>query len=302
MKRFFCILMVLLTVFISPVIADEWTVNNEWLVIEELTPNPIFVDRGDWLVEAFAFLNADNPLITRFNERNGNGQDAFSPYKYGLPYIWGGSKLSGDIFKTRYVSSESNDYKFKRAYLEGFDCAGYLKFIHRMVTGEKDGLPAISKMLNRTKQHVNIDGIHPSELYKVLQIGDMFPCASKSGRHVMMYIGTLHDYGYTAEDLPFLAEYLTYPLVIHCGDNNFQREWITTFIEEANLAEYNKVKQVYPPSGGVMVSILGVPEEAATKMEPMFNGSRDVYSFDLNGYELTIYPFFTKDKLAVFRP
>jgi len=269
--------------------------------------NPRFIEKGGLLREAFAFLNANNPLITRFNSRNGNGDKAYSPYPYGLPYLWAGKNIKGDQLRVVFIpeySGESKEYKFGRAYLEGFDCSGYVSHIYKTLTGRKDFIPGISQMLSRRHQHVSVSG-SPRYFYESLQIGDLFVCSDREGgssNHVLMYIGTLSDYGYTAELVPSLARYLTYPLVIHCSSNNFQRAWFSRYIALNQIAKRKNVRDVWPPCGGVMVSLIGVPYAAATKVEPLYNNSRDVYSFDLEGYELTIYPLYEKKEYAVYRP
>jgi len=274
---------------------------------EKSEVNPLFTGiTGDILCAAFSYLNTDNPLIKRFNERNGDNIKAYSNYQYGLPYLWTGSGklLQGDPLRVVYLyASVSNDYRHGVPYLPGVDCIGFVRVVYEKISGRKNGdIPSISQMLDRTQDHVNLS-VDPSELYRFLKIGDVFACASKNGRHVLMYIGTLRDYGYSQRDLPYLAPYLTYPLVIHCGDNNFQRDEYARFIADNQLNEYNgfKKSRIGLPSGGVCLSIIGVPESAATKSEPLFNGTRIIYSLQLEGYELMIYDFFGKQKHAVYR-
>ena len=70
--------------------------------------------------------------------------------------------------------------------------------------------------------------------------------------------------------------------------------------KDAEIAEEG-LEKANPPCGGTMISIIGVPSQVATHVKPLADGSRDVYSVDVEGYPLTIYPFFEKAKKAICR-
>lgn len=125
------------------------------------------------------------------------------------------------------------------------------------------------------------------QLKDFLQIGDLL-VAKHSARHIMMYMGTMRDYGFTAEEVPELADYLDYPLVIHCGPNPFYGERFQKFINENE--EY---KNCLTTNGGVMVSLIGVPAQAAPyhlkKVQNVKDNDFDYFLIDNDNYMLTIW-------------
>ena len=118
-------------------------------------------------------------------------------------------------------------------------------------------------------------------------MGDSINLAGQGGGyHVMIYIGTLRDFGFTAEQVgEQLAPYLDNPLTIHCGMNNYHTAWYTQYLKDENLTS------VTPPDGGVTISILGIPYDSVPNTETMWKGTSNVktfYWFDLLGYNLTV--------------
>ena len=101
----------------------------------------------------------------------------------------------------------------------------------------------------------------------------------------MMYIGTLADYGFTAEEIPELADYLDYPLVIHCGPSPVYGEIYEQVIAE-NPELYGKCKTT---NGGVEVSILGVPLDVAPHFEHVQVNDFYYFMIDEGKYPLTIW-------------
>lgn len=96
-----------------------------------------------------------------------------------------------------------------------------------------------------------------AEVSASLRIGDFF-IIKHGGCHVMMYIGTLADYGFTASEVPELADYLQYPLVIHCGPTPAYAPRYQKLFDE-NPEYYQNCTLT---DGGVQVSVLGIPAEA----------------------------------------
>jgi hypothetical protein len=97
------------------------------------------------------------------------------------------------------------------------------------------------------------------ELKDTLQIGDLFVFKKPETvyRHIMMYIGTLADYGFTAENEPELKDYLNYPLCAHCGNSPLYGDRFQRFIDD-NPVEYGRCLTT---DGGVQVSLIGIPPE-----------------------------------------
>ena len=79
------------------------------------------------------------------------------------------------------------------------------------------------------------------------------------GRHIAIYAGTLRMYGYTAEEVPELAEMLDMPLVIHCTTNAQVSDRFADLIAHG-LPKYHCATVT---DGGVCVSLLvNDPENA----------------------------------------
>ena len=125
----------------------------------------------------------------------------------------------------------------------------------------------------------------PQELHKSLQVGDVLVMRSKY-RHVMLYIGTLRDYGFTAEEVPELADYLDYPLGIHCSAHPRYSAVFEIYIEEHPEYFFN----CETTDGGVNVSILYVPPEAAPYHEHIQVTDFDYFLIDEDRYQMTIRP------------
>lgn len=247
------------------------------------------LDRYVENIEAQKFLNValtmmeeNNPILRMYNENCGGSVQA--RYQYGVPYLFAGARESS-LLKIRYASQNSNYYFTDKRYLGGFDCIGFARWLHNQVGMKK--LPAISEMPEQNKKYlVNVKGKSMPEWADEMMVGDAIGMAYKGGGyHVMIYIGTLRDFGYTEEKLgDVLSPYIDYPLVIHCGMNNYHTAWYTQYLEE------NNIKGVVPPDGGVTISLLGVPYDKCTYTETMWEGTKNVktfYWFDLEGYNLT---------------
>ena len=230
---------------------------------------------------AFSLLEKDNPILYAYNTACGG--NAVSTLEYGAPYLFAGSNISS-LLKPRFASQNSHYYSTAKKYLGGFDCIGYIRYVHNSAGMKR--LPAISAMKDEQDSLISVKNVPYDQWYTVLKVGDCIPIHHQGGGyHIMMYVGTLRDFGFTAEFLGELAPYIDYPLAIHCGMNNFHTRWYTTYIAERGL-------DVTPPDGGVMISIIGVPTSAAPYTETMWKGTSNqatFYWFDLAGYNLHVY-------------
>ncbi|MBQ7454992.1 MAG: C40 family peptidase [Clostridia bacterium] len=240
------------------------------------------IEAQRYLNIAFTMLEEGNPILEAFNNRCGGA--AIARFKYGCPYLWAGMNESS-LLRARHPSSNSNYYFTENLYLGGFDCIGFARWVHNKAGMKK--LPAISDSISSPKSNlVSVKGLDYNEWYTVLKVGDCVNLAYKgSGYHIVMYIGTLRDFGYTEDMLGDLAPYIDHPLVIHCGMNNFHTAWYTEYFKEVGYTS------VTPPDGGVTISILGIPFADAPFTETMWSGTKNkktFYWFDLEGYNLTV--------------
>ena len=117
-------------------------------------------------------------------------------------------------------------------------------------------------------------------------------------RHIMMYIGTLRDFGYTAEEEPALEAYLDYPLVIHCGLSPFYGERFQKLIDE-NPEKYGKATTT---DGGVAVSIVGPKAEDAPEHGHVQNTDYAWFRMNDGGYQLTVIDMSDVRRYCWYRP
>ena len=236
------------------------------------------VERLPELDAAFSMIEEGNIFLERYNELTGAHIQA--RYKYGLPYFFGG-KDTKYLMTLRKPMETTRYYRTNQQYVYGFDCSGFTQWINSEVGKPKhDKLSSmILHYVKYAKNHLPIKDLPAEELHEHLVVGD-FLVAKIRARHIMMYIGTLADYGFTAENAPELKDYLSYPLVIHDGPNPFHPQWYEQYIQENNL-------RATTTNGGVMVSIIGVP---ASAMPLSVTSNNELYHyFDLEGYQLTLY-------------
>ena len=231
---------------------------------------------------AFSMLEENNPILTVYNDLLGGS--AVARFKYGCPYLWAGFSESS-LLRARHPSSDSNYYFVDKLYLGGFDCIGYTRWVHSKAGMKK--LPAIADTPKANKANrVNVQNLPYDQWQSVLKVGDVLNLHYASGGyHTGLYIGTLRDYCFVESEAGPLAPYLDYPLIIHCGMNNFHTEWYTQYFKE------NHLTSVTPPDGGVTISIVGVPYDKAPYTETMWQNTRNkktFYWFDLKGYNLTV--------------
>lgn len=258
-------------------------------------PSLAEVERSPILDAAFSLLEKDNIFLRRYNEITGAQVEAL--FELGVPYIFGGK--NPELFMSKYPEYATRDcweqtkfYRKGKKYIFGMDCAGYTQWIHQQV-----GKPAhdtLDQMIlkwdyerkgNHLYNHRKGHEMPPyNELKDHLIVGDLL-VGKLSARHIMMYIGTLADYGFTAEEVPELADYLDYPLVIHCGPSPVYGARFEKLIQE-NPERYGNCSTT---NGGVEVSIIGVPLDAAPYHEHVQINDFDYFLIDDGNYLLTIW-------------
>lgn len=243
-----------------------------------LLPATAQVQKSLELNAAFSMLEEGNPFLARYNEITGAGIEARFPL--GLPYLFGGRDFDR-LLTVCHATDSSKNFTQGETYLYGFDCSGFTNWIN-FSCGKPQHDTLEQMITNRDKYRDNqlsVAGIPFDRLYEVLKVGD-FLVANAGGRHIMMYIGTLSDFGYTAQSAPELAEYLTYPLLVHCGLCPPYGERYQTYIDRNGL-------DCHTTDGGAAVTIVGVPVTDAP--HHVFADHYDHYYFDLDGYFLRIY-------------
>lgn len=229
-------------------------------------------ERNDILDTAFTLLEYFNPFVKRYEDLTGACVKPLFPL--GVPYFYGGTSYNWmtQNYPDYYAQKAWNDsiyYRSGLTYFYGFDCAGFARWLMRTCRRLNIGTieEAISFEAHQFGFHLYCNCSHPSavpmpawnELSQTLRIGDML--AGKHGKtnHIMVYIGTLRDYGYTAGEAPELAQWLDYPLVIHSSAHPAFGERFDLLIEE----QPELYGMCTVPDGGVAISIIGVPWESA---------------------------------------
>lgn len=229
------------------------------------------VERSPFLDYALAALEKGNIFIERYNSLTGAEVEAL--FELGIPYLFGGTEMGGVFNKwpnyaKRKCWQTSNFFVEGQVYINGFDCSGFTRWVyHRCKLPEHDTLANLA--LNWGEYGRNyVYSQRPGqelppyeELSASLRVGDLFIMKHPGAayRHVIMYIGTLRDYGFTAEEVPELAAYLDFPLVIHSSTHPQYGERFQQFID-SHPEEYGNC---FTTDGGVQVSIIGVPMEKA---------------------------------------
>ena len=255
--------------------------------------------QSDMIEAAFTMLEEGNPFIVRYEKLTGRKITPLFPQ--GVPYFFGGiAKPSGTgYFFISYpnyfvkVCEKSSSY-FRKGmkYLYGVDCSGFARYV--CMACRKEQPPALSAILadwNQRPYHVydyreGFEAPPYEQLHETLQAGDMLVIrhGTSENRHIMMYIGTLRDFGYTAEEEPALAAWLDDPLVIHCGTNPFCGERFQKLID-SNPERYG---QCLTTDGGVAVSILGPAPEEAPEHGHLQQSDFDWFEMKDGGYRMTV--------------
>ncbi len=266
MKRLIAILLCLMTIL--PVASAELVQNK-------------------YLDAAFTLIEEGNFFLERYNEITGANIEA--KYPDGVPYFFGGTDYDL-LYTTRLCWETTKFFRANSRYIYGFDCSGYTRWINSVTGRERH--PGLQDMIlnygQYGKYHVysHREGQRMpayDQLQYTLKVGD-YLVAKHSARHIMMYMGTVRDFGFTAENAPELAPYLDYPLVIHCGANPFYGERFSKII-----AENDKYKNCLTTNGGVCVSILGVPPEKMPNSITVNNVEYKYFLVGEDNYMLTLW-------------
>ncbi len=264
------------------------------------------IPKSEWLDVAFTMLEEDNSLLLRYNAITDSNIQTLFPL--GVPYFWGGRNIY--LIKQRApeyntgIAWQSSPVYYRKGtlYLTGFDCVGFVKAVCEKAKHPVNG--ALKDLINggyHTRgSHVwcKADRPMPDDWKKVaeeLEIGDIL-ILFHPGEHVLIYAGTLRQYGYTEDTLPAAAKYLDNPLMIQCGEDPFYYLRMTEYIR---TSEDPRIARATPPDGGVNFCILGVPFEDA---EYLFICHDAVCPcFLAEGTCINIYNFDTVTNYAFYR-
>ncbi len=191
------------------------------------------------------YLDAAFPALEEGNPfaaryEEATGADITPLISIGIPYTFGGQDARY-LFKVRKITQVSKYGAVGTKCVWGFDCSGFTRWIQQ-------------------------------------QVGDLL-AAKHSGRHVLMYIGTLRDYGYDGESAGEAAAFLDYPLMINCGNDPNYITRTQQYIDENGL-------DAKPSKGGVTVSIVGMAETDAPHLNE--SGAKPFYYYELaDGYHIS---------------
>ena len=267
------------------------------------------VERSPFLDAAFRCLEKDNIFQRRYNEIT--GAQVESIFDLGIPYYFGGKYMERITSRlpefSKYKCWETTKfYRKDKFYIDGFDCSGYTQWIYSEV-----GMPAHDSLSNmilkwdyqRAGNHLynHREGFEMppyDELKDHLIVGDLL-VAKHGARHIMMYIGTLRDYNFTAEEVPELADYLDYPLVIHCGPSPVYGARFQEYLD--SKADDSYYANVGTTNGGVEVSIIGIPMEDAPIQEHVQITDYSYFMIDDGNYALTIWDLINATSFCWFR-
>ena len=245
-------------------------------VSRALTPN-------DMLESALSMLEDGNPFLERYNAETGRSVQA--RFEHGCPYFWGGRSEARLLTVMSAWKSSPGYYIKDQSYVYGFDCTGFVQWV-LLQTGHQP-LGAISDALALpVPSPLDIEGsgrATGADLSRLLRPGDVLAIHHhRNSYHVAMYIGTLREYGYTEKDVS--AELLTlldHPLIIHCTVSS------DYYIRYEDYIEDTYEGAVYPPDGGVIVSVVA-PRALAPYTEINPDNDHTSY-FLLDDYQLQVY-------------
>ena len=200
---------------------------------------------------SLSMLEAGSLFIERYDDTADSLMTASLPL--GVPYYYAGG-TEEKFLRRFFPSTTTNYYLDSHMYLCGLDCVGMTHLVY-----EKSGLkkhPSISDLLHQGIGHGLLRSTDPSQWHMFLQPGDLI--AVKHGTyHILMYIGTMRQFGWKESGAGEAAELLDEPLVIHCGGNPFYYERYQQYIREQGF------RNTYPPDGGVTVSVVQQTDKEA---------------------------------------
>ncbi len=233
------------------------------------------------LASAFEMLEEGNFFLQRYNELTGSKVAARFPS--GAPYLPGGES-DRYILKQRPASRSDGFFEEGKLYLGGFDKIGFTRFVYKRSGLRHDRfIRGLLDADTRGVYRMDLKNLPPDKWREVLPVGALLAHREGPWYHVMIYIGTLQNYGFIEEELPAaLRPCLQYPLFIRCDESPAAARRNEKVIE-ALARDW----PIYNTNGGVHVCIAGVPAEAAAVVG---QGTRhELRGFELAGQELMLF-------------
>ena len=224
-----------------------------------------------------SLLEADSAFIDKYDETADSLLQARLPL--GVPYYYAGR--NPEKFLNRYFPRSTTEYyRADRMYFCGLDCIGltYLAYNARGL-GEH---PSIPTLLQRSIGTDALENCGPEGWPALLRPGDLI-AVQHGTLHILMYLGTLRQFGWTETDCGEAVAVLDDPLVIHCGGNPFYYERYQAYIGEMGY------RNTWPPDGGVTVSVVQRDAEGAPHSGEAPWGRRFGW-FWVEGTPLTVFP------------
>lgn len=210
------------------------------------------------LNHAFTVLEEGNPFTERYNRMTGENVQA--RMAQGAPYFWGAQEDHLFAKEPEYVvvpawQNSPAYYKAGTLYMYGFDCVGFVKWVWKETYGME--MPKRASLFRDTEHQIRNTDTGEGPVWdgfaETLVPGDLLLLEhGGGGHHIAIYIGTLRMYGYTAEEVPELAEELDVPLVIHCTTN----AQVSNRFAELIAHGLPKYRCATVTDGGVCVSLL----------------------------------------------
>ena len=214
------------------------------------------IQEEPWFDAGFQLLEEGNPFIAMYDETAGSL--ITSRYPLGIPYYFGG--MDGEKLMQRYYPRQTTGwYRSDRLFFRGLDCGGLTQMIL-----QESGLephPHISQLVSREAGAVIFTENSPDRWPLLLAPGDLIAMDHGHYFHILMYVGTLRSFGWTAETAGEAAPLLDQPLVLHCGGSPFYYYRYQAYIEEMGY------KDTCPPDGGATVSVILPDLEGAPHTE-----------------------------------
>ncbi|MBR5959645.1 MAG: C40 family peptidase [Clostridia bacterium] len=208
------------------------------------------------LNNAFTVLEEGNPFVERYNRIT--GENVKARMSHGAPYFWGAQEDHLFAKEPEYVvvpawQNSPSYYKAGTLYMYGFDCVGFVKWAWKETYGEE--MPKRAWLFKDTEHQIRNTEMGEGPLWDgcldTIVPGDLL-LLEHGGHHIAIYVGTLRMYGYTAEEVPELADQLDVPLVIHCTTNAQISDRFADLIAHG-LPKYHCATVT---DGGVCISLL----------------------------------------------
>ena len=270
------------------VLEDSATLQLSFSVSSELPLFPLdrVQDRPFYEV-ALSMLEEENPFIEHYDDTADSLITASLPL--GVPYYYAG-RTEEKFLNRYYPQTITNYYRPDHMYFCGLDCVGMTRLVYEKSNMERH--PSIIAMLARGIGSSALKSRDPAEWVSLFLPGELF-CVHHGTYHVMMYLGTLRQFGWTEADAGEAASLLDEPLVIHCGGNPFYYDRYLAYIREKGY------RNTYPPDGGVTVSVIrktnkDAPHTMTTKWGKFFGW------YMLGDYPLLVFPLDDCTEMAWF--